>query len=72
MIKVFTLHKNSVSFVGIENNMRDGRYNLEHYVFDESEQREILLWFKKHRPEIWMEIFCEDCPEVLGKNGILK
>jgi hypothetical protein len=72
VIKVFTPYKNSVSFVGIENNTQDRRYNLEHYVFDESEQREILLWFKKHKPEIWMEVFCEDFPEVLGKNGILK
>ena len=73
MIEVFTPYKNTVSFVGIERIGVCGRkYDLEHYVFDESEQREILLWFKKHKPEIWMEIFCEDCPEVLGKNGILK
>ena len=28
------------------------------------EQRELLLWFKEHRPEMWQEIFCDDCPEV--------
>ncbi len=73
MIKVFTPYKNSVSFVGIEEtNVQDRRYNLEHYVFDKYEQREILLWFKKHKPEIWMEIFCEDCPEVLGDKKDLK
>ena len=31
----------------------------------ESEQRELLLWFKKNRPMICGEIFCEDCTMVM-------
>jgi len=33
-------------------------------VIDEFEQRELLLWFKTHRPMMWRDIFCDDCPEV--------
>lgn len=29
----------------------------------ESEQRELILWFKNHKPELLRDIFCEDCPE---------
>lgn len=29
----------------------------------ESEQRELLVWFKSNKPELLREIFCEDCPE---------
>ena len=31
---------------------------------DESNQREILSWFWKHKPEMVREIVCENCPEV--------
>jgi hypothetical protein len=31
---------------------------------NDSEQRELLLWFKEHRPMMWRDIFCDDCPEV--------
>jgi len=30
----------------------------------EKDQRELLLWFKTHRPMMWRDIFCDDCPEV--------
>lgn len=30
----------------------------------ESEQRELLAWFKNNKPEMWREIFCDDYPEV--------
>jgi hypothetical protein len=30
----------------------------------ESECRELLVWFKNNKPDMWREIFCEDCPEV--------
>jgi hypothetical protein len=31
----------------------------------ESEQREMLVWFKKNRSMMWQEIFCEDCTMVM-------
>ena len=66
MLKITTPTKTTVSFVITE--MNDNLFNSgvsKQYVFDEHEQREILLWFKKHKPEIWMEIFCEDHPELI-------
>jgi hypothetical protein len=33
-------------------------------LLNDSEQRELLLWFKEHRPMMWRDIFCDDCPEV--------
>ena len=34
---------------------------------DESEQRELIVWFCKNKPELIREIFCEDCPEHIGE-----
>lgn len=30
----------------------------------ESEQRELIKWFKDNKPELIRDIICEDCPEV--------
>ncbi len=37
--------------------------NSESKWLNESEQRELLVWFKSNKPELMREIFCEDCPE---------
>jgi len=29
-----------------------------------SQQRELLVWFWKQKPELLREIVCENCPEV--------
>jgi hypothetical protein len=31
---------------------------------NDSEQRELLAWFREHRPMMWRDIFCDGCPEV--------
>jgi hypothetical protein len=33
-------------------------------LLNDSEQRELLIWFKEHRLIMWRDIFCDDCPEV--------
>jgi hypothetical protein len=30
----------------------------------EEDQRMLLVWFKHNKPELWRDIFCDDCPEV--------
>lgn len=40
--------------------------NSESNWLNESEQRELLVWFKNNKPELLREIFCEDCPEHIG------
>lgn len=37
----------------------DGIVNLR-----ENAQRQLLVWFKINKPEMWRDIFCDDCPEV--------
>lgn len=38
--------------------------NSESNWLSNTEQREVLMWFKEHRMEMLREILCEDCPEV--------
>lgn len=37
-------------------NIMGKEYRMEHERLDESEQREMLSWFKKNKPEMWNEI----------------
>ena len=41
-----------ISYINIMGN----EYRMEHERLDESEQREMLSWFKKNKPEMWNEI----------------
>ena len=58
--------KKMIRIVASITNSLDGRedrvYPTE--LVSESNQRELLAWFKEHRTEMVREIFCEDCPEV--------
>ena len=36
-------------------------------IFADSEQRELLVWFYRNKPELIREIFCSECPEHIGE-----
>ena len=48
----------------VEKSYTTGMILLSTTVLIEKEQRELLVWFKNNKPELWREIFCDDCPEV--------
>jgi len=56
-----TIQKGLARFLTISQRYKD---ELRYIVIEEPEQRELLVWFKNNKPELWREIFCDDCPEV--------
>jgi hypothetical protein len=38
------------------------------FVMSDFEQRELLIWFWKEKPEMIRDIVCEGCPEVSSQR----
>ena len=36
-------------------------------IFVESDQRELVVWFHKNKPELIRDIICEECSEHIGE-----
>ena len=39
----------------------------DRFGLDMKDQKELIIWFCKNRPEFVREIFCENCPEHIGE-----
>lgn len=38
--------------------------NPDRVLLNDKDCRKVLLWFRENKPEMWRDIFCENCPEA--------